>query len=97
MFFHICNNFYIVLANCLIFLFTVLVYIPPPAEEAPPGAAGGGSGNTDNCESLGGNLGWIGDQICDDENNISDCQYDGGDCCMDPMDTSYCSVCECLQ
>ena len=87
-------------ADCLHFLFAVLDYIPPPAEEAPPGepgAPGGGSGGTDNCESLGGNLGWIGDGMCDDENNISDCQYDGGDCCLDPINTQYCSVCECLQ
>ena len=24
------------------------------------------------------------------------CNYDGGDCCGDNVDTQYCSVCECL-
>ena len=84
--------------------FQLFVYIflftdedPPPAE-APPGdgEAPGGSGGTGDCEALGGNLGWISDGICDDENNISGCEYDGGDCCLDPIDTSYCSVCACL-
>ena len=25
-----------------------------------------------------------------------ECNYDGGDCCLDPVDTQYCSVCECI-
>ena len=30
-----------------------------------------------------GNLAWIGDGFCDDGSNIEDCDYDGGDCCLD--------------
>ena len=25
----------------------------------------------------------VGDGRCDDDNNVADCQYDGGDCCPD--------------
>ena len=34
------------------------------------------------------------DGFCDDENNNSDCGYDGGDCCNNPKTNwnSYCSV-----
>ena len=42
---------------------------------------------------------WIGDGICDDQNNIVDCLFDGGDCCLDPLDplvTYYCTACECF-
>ena len=24
---------------------------------------------------------WIGDSFCDDENNVAECEFDGGDCC----------------
>ena len=37
----------------------------------------------------------IGDETCDDECNTKDYDYDGGDCCMDPVDTEYCTICEC--
>ena len=40
---------------------------------------------------------WIGDNFCDDMNNNADCDFDGGDCCGDDVDTTYCSVCECAQ
>merc|ERR1712223_907441 len=39
---------------------------------------------------------WIGDGYCDDDNNCSTCQYDGGDCCGDNVQTIYCSDCQCL-
>merc|ERR1719357_1373360 len=38
---------------------------------------------------------WIGDNYCDDENNHSECGYDGGDCCGDDVNTQYCVICEC--
>ena len=41
-----------------------------------------------------GNLSWNGDGYCDDLNNTEGCQWDDGDCCGG--DTTYCSVCECL-
>ena len=25
-----------------------------------------------------------------------ECNYDGGDCCLDPVNTQYCSECQCL-
>ena len=37
-----------------------------------------------------------GDNFCDDENNNAGCEWDGGDCCGDNVNTQYCSVCECL-
>jgi len=30
--------------------------------------------------------GWIGDGFCDDENNVAECQFDGGDCDYDYYD-----------
>merc|ERR1712179_833416 len=40
---------------------------------------------------------WFGDNYCDDENNNSECGYDGGDCCGDNVNTTYCSECLCLE
>ena len=31
-----------------------------------------------------------GDGNCDDENNIKECDYDGGDCCQSPPKNAYC-------
>ena len=39
---------------------------------------------------------WKGDGYCDDMNNVASCDYDGGDCCGDNVDTSYCTQCLCL-
>ncbi len=41
-------------------------------------------------------LAWIGDGVCDDDTNISECAYDGGDCCLPEVNMDYCSLCECL-
>ena len=40
----------------------------------------------------------IGDNICDDENNFKQCNYDGGDCCNGGEWNSfiYCTACRCL-
>lgn len=38
---------------------------------------------------------WQGDGICDDQNNIIECGFDGGDCCLLCKDTSQCSECKC--
>ena len=40
--------------------------------------------------------GYKGDNYCDDENNNANCDYDGGDCCGDNVDTSYCTQCQCI-
>ncbi len=38
---------------------------------------------------------WLHDQFCDDECNTADYNYDGGDCCYDRIDQSYCHQCIC--
>ena len=38
----------------------------------------------------------IGDGICQDENNIDVCLYDGGDCCFAQVNISQCKECKCI-
>ena len=33
--------------------------------------------------------------VCNDETNIADCNFDGGDCCGGCANTDYCSNCVC--
>ena len=33
---------------------------------------------------------------CDDENNLFECDYDGGDCCGCNIEKGVCTDCECL-
>ena len=40
---------------------------------------------------------YIGDGWCDDENNNDDCNFDGGDCCLDPINADYCTECICYE
>ena len=42
------------------------------------------------------NLDWKGDGVCDDENNHGGCNFDGGDCCGDDVETAFCIECACL-
>ena len=37
--------------------------------------------NTDVCNAADGNGAWMGDGACDPQNLISECDWDGGDCC----------------
>ena len=53
-------------------------------------------GTTITSESCGGNAAWIGDSYCDDANNNEGCQWDGGDCCGNNVNTAWCQVCACL-
>ena len=39
---------------------------------------------------------YVGDSFCDDENNNEDCNFDGGDCCGQFVNTQYCAVCQCM-
>ena len=39
---------------------------------------------------------WVGDGNCDDENNVPECNFDGGDCCID-TEQKQCQKCECIQ
>ena len=36
------------------------------------------------------------DGYCDDVNNHDACNFDGGDCCGDNVDTTFCHLCDCL-
>jgi hypothetical protein len=45
---------------------------------------------SDDCNSL-----VIGDGVCDDEENILECNYDGQDCCLGTILTFVCEVCKC--
>ena len=44
---------------------------------------------------MGGKALWIGDGFCNDENNIEDCNYDGGDCCGISVKKNFCVNCTC--
>ena len=37
----------------------------------------------------------VGNGFCGDATNIAECNYDGGDCCVN-VNTDYCSDCNCL-
>ena len=56
-------------------------------------------GGDDCCYSVGcsGIASLIGDNYCDDENNNEECNWDGGDCCGDNVNTEYCDFCDCLE
>ena len=43
-----------------------------------------------------GPIDYIGDNFCDDVTNNEECQWDGGDCCLDTVLTDYCDDCACL-
>ena len=36
-----------------------------------------------------------GDGYCDDSNNNADCDFDGGDCCLNLIINQFCSECWC--
>ena len=40
---------------------------------------------------------YVGDGYCDDDTNNYQCDFDGGDCCLDPPMTDYCVECLCLE
>jgi hypothetical protein len=37
----------------------------------------------------------IGDGVCDDRQNVAECNYDGRDCCLTTVNTSFCEDCRC--
>ena len=37
-----------------------------------------------------------GDGYCDDDNNNFACNWDGGDCCREEINTTFCKECKCL-
>ena len=39
----------------------------------------------------------LGDGYCDDFLNHEACDFDGGDCCLDPIQTAFCTTCFCLE
>ena len=40
---------------------------------------------------------YVQDGYCDDDNNIQECNFDGGDCCLEEVLEDYCSICACLE
>ena len=38
----------------------------------------------------------VGNGFCNDETNILECNYDGGDCCGSCIITDYCTNCTCI-
>ena len=42
------------------------------------------------------NVALVGNSFCNDETNIADCNYDGGDCCGYCVNTEHCEDCACL-
>ena len=38
----------------------------------------------------------VGNGFCDDDTNIAECDYDGGDCCGYHIDSDHCTACICL-
>ena len=46
---------------------------------------------------MSGDPDFMGDSICDDHNNMPECEFDGGDCCLDVSVVScqFCSECLC--
>ena len=38
----------------------------------------------------------VNDGYCNDETNIPECNYDGGDCCGSCINTDYCTNCTCI-
>ena len=43
------------------------------------------------------NLNWKGDGVCDDDLNNQACGFDGGDCCLENVNLSFCTDCLCLE
>ena len=42
-------------------------------------------------------LAYIGDGYCDDTTNVPICNFDGGDCCLDPIQDDFCLFCQCFE
>lgn len=38
-----------------------------------------------------------GDGLCDDKDNVEQCNYDGGDCCLIGIFTDFCLACICCE
>jgi hypothetical protein len=39
---------------------------------------------------------WLHDGQCDDATNTPECGFDGGDCCVENVNTDHCTKCQCL-
>jgi hypothetical protein len=67
--------------------------------------AGQATADHDLCGVNGGIQEYIGDLYCDPNNNNPECDYDGGDCCGDNVDKTFCGdpgdpnhvLCSCLE
>ncbi len=41
--------------------------------------------------------GKVSNGLCNDESNIPECAFDGGDCCGDDVFTIFCDICRCIE
>ena len=39
----------------------------------------------------------VGNSVCNDETNVEECDFDGGDCCGSCINRNYCSQCMCYE
>ena len=46
---------------------------------------------------LGANPEYKGDGYCDDDLNNEACEFDEGDCCLENVNTQFCTDCECIE
>ena len=74
--------------------FTVAIPVPDSfcLEEGDGTTPSGSGGTTTSCNQY-----WIADGECDDINNNIGCNFDGGDCCGDNVNTQFCTDCLCLE
>ena len=48
-------------------------------------------------QCLATNPEYKGDGYCDDDLNNENCEYDDGDCCLENVNTQFCTDCECKE
>merc|ERR1712018_147468 len=70
----------------------------PPTTTAGPTTEGPTTPGPTECAFMAEQPTWYQDTFCDDEFNTPECNYDGGDCCVQRNDNwhDFCTDCECL-
>ena len=65
----------------------------PPTTSTPPSTFG-----PTECAFFDKQPTWYQDTFCDDELNTPECNYDGGDCCVQRNEDwhKYCTACDCI-
>ena len=69
-----------------------------PTTAAPPTTAGPSTPAPTECAYMAEQPTWYQDRFCDDEFNTPECNYDGGDCCVQRVENwhDFCTDCQCL-